>query len=152
MFTFKDKIAHPYMSNWISSRMGMVIRVGYPQLTIYPRKPKNWISNELEKIKCFKKSVVGFIVSWTPEFDNIPETTEKLGCPTDNIADNRFFKTLDMILFIWNLIFRLSRAYCQLRVSHPYPWKFSCSCMSIPTGFRSLFVFKITCETSKVLL
>jgi hypothetical protein len=23
--------------------------------------------------------------------DNIPETTEKLGCPTDNIPDNRFF-------------------------------------------------------------
>jgi hypothetical protein len=26
-----------------------------------------------------------------PTTDNIPETTEKLGCPTDNIPDNRFF-------------------------------------------------------------
>ena len=23
--------------------------------------------------------------------DNIPKTTERLGCPTDNIPDNRFF-------------------------------------------------------------
>jgi hypothetical protein len=26
-----------------------------------------------------------------PTTDNIPDTTEKLGCPTDNIPDNRFF-------------------------------------------------------------
>ena len=32
--------------------------------------------------------------------DNIPETTEKLGYPTDNIHDNRFFKTLNFIIFI----------------------------------------------------
>jgi hypothetical protein len=46
--------------------------------------------------------------------DNIPETTEKLGCPTDNIPgtteifgyptdnipDNRCFKTLNFIIFI----------------------------------------------------
>jgi len=32
--------------------------------------------------------------------DNIPETTEKLGYPTDNIPDNRFFKTLNFIIFI----------------------------------------------------
>ena len=32
--------------------------------------------------------------------DNIPETTEKLECPTDNIPDNRFFKTLNFIIFI----------------------------------------------------
>jgi len=32
--------------------------------------------------------------------DNIPETTEKLGCPTDNIPDNRFFKTINFIMFI----------------------------------------------------
>jgi hypothetical protein len=31
--------------------------------------------------------------------DNIPETTEKLGYPTDNIPDNRFFKTLNFIIF-----------------------------------------------------
>ncbi len=32
--------------------------------------------------------------------DNIPETTEKLGYPTDNIPDNRFFNTLNFIIFI----------------------------------------------------
>jgi hypothetical protein len=37
-----------------------------------------------------------------PTTDNITETTEKLGCPTDNIPDNRFFKTLN---FLINLIF-----------------------------------------------
>ena len=31
--------------------------------------------------------------------DNIPDTTEKLGCLTDNIPDNRFFKTLNSIKF-----------------------------------------------------
>ncbi len=30
--------------------------------------------------------------------DNIPETTEIFGYPTDNIPDNRFFKTLNFIL------------------------------------------------------
>ncbi len=34
--------------------------------------------------------------------DNIPETTENLGYPTDNIPDNRFFKTLNFIIFIKN--------------------------------------------------
>jgi len=51
-----------------------------------------------------------------PTTDNIPETTEKLGCPTanifetteklgyptDNIPDNRFFNTLHFIIFIKN--------------------------------------------------
>ncbi len=36
--------------------------------------------------------------------DSIPETTEIFGCPTDNIPDNQFFKTLNFILFIWNKI------------------------------------------------
>jgi hypothetical protein len=31
--------------------------------------------------------------------DNIPDTTEIFGCPTDNIPDNRFFKTLNSIIF-----------------------------------------------------
>jgi hypothetical protein len=35
-----------------------------------------------------------------PTTDNIPETTEKLGCPTANVPDNRFFKTLNFIIFI----------------------------------------------------
>ena len=34
-----------------------------------------------------------------PTTDNIPETIEKLGYPTDNIPDNRFFKTLNFIIF-----------------------------------------------------
>ncbi len=37
-----------------------------------------------------------------PTTDNIPETTKKPGCPTDNIPDNRFFKTLNYIIFIKN--------------------------------------------------
>jgi len=57
-----------------------------------------------------------------PTTDNIPETTEKLGCPTDNLPetteifgcptvnipetteklDNRFFKTFNFIIFIKN--------------------------------------------------
>jgi hypothetical protein len=37
-----------------------------------------------------------------PTTGNIPETTEKLGCPTDNIPDNRFFKILNFIIFIKN--------------------------------------------------
>jgi len=56
-----------YMSNWISSGMGMG-------------------------------------TGGIPTADNIPETTEKLGCPTDNTPDNRFFKTLNFIIFIWNKI------------------------------------------------
>jgi hypothetical protein len=28
----------------------------------------SFISNEYDKIKCFKKSVVGYIVGWTPEY------------------------------------------------------------------------------------
>jgi len=58
------------MINWISSGMGMGmgmgIRVGYPQLTIYPRQLKN------------------------------------SGTQTDNIPDNRFFKTLNFIIVIRN--------------------------------------------------
>jgi len=64
--------------------------VGYPQPTIYPKQLKysgvqpalkyieikfllflhvfSFILNEYDKIKCFKKSVVGYIVGWTPEF------------------------------------------------------------------------------------
>ncbi len=37
-----------------------------------------------------------------PTTDNIPETTERIGCPTDNITDNRFFKTLNFIILIKN--------------------------------------------------
>jgi hypothetical protein len=37
-----------------------------------------------------------------PTTDNIPETTEKLGFPTDNIPDSRFFKTLNFIILIRN--------------------------------------------------
>jgi hypothetical protein len=37
-----------------------------------------------------------------PTTDNIPETIEKLGYPTDNIPDNRFFEILNFIIFIKN--------------------------------------------------
>ncbi len=33
----------------------------------------------------------------------IPETTEIFGCPTDNISDNRFFKTLNFIFIIFHI-------------------------------------------------
>jgi hypothetical protein len=45
----------------------------------------NWIS-----------SGMGMGKGRIPTTDNIPETTEKLGCPTDNIPDSRFFKTLNL--------------------------------------------------------
>ncbi len=35
-----------------------------------------------------------------PTTENIPEKTEKLGCPTDNLPDNRFFKKLNFIVFM----------------------------------------------------
>jgi hypothetical protein len=38
-------------------------------------------------------SGMGMGTGGIPTTDNIPETTEKFGCPTDNIPDNRFFKT-----------------------------------------------------------
>ncbi len=34
-----------------------------------------------------------------PTTDNIPEATEIFGCPTDNIPDNRFFRTRNFIIF-----------------------------------------------------
>ena len=43
---------------------------------------------------------MGMGTGWIPTTDKIPETTEKLGCPNDNIPDNRFFKTLYFIIFI----------------------------------------------------
>jgi len=33
-----------------------------------------------------------------PTTDNIPETTKIFGCPTDNIPDNQFFKTINFIV------------------------------------------------------
>jgi len=37
---------------------------------------------------------MGMGTGWIPITDNMPETIEKLGCPTDNIPDNRFLKHL----------------------------------------------------------
>jgi len=37
-----------------------------------------------------------------PTTDNMPETTEIFEFPIDNIPDNRFFKRLNFIIFIWN--------------------------------------------------
>jgi len=89
-----------------------------------------------------------------PTTDNLPETTEKLGCPTDNIPeateifgfstdnipDNRFFN-------------RLSRVNCQLWVSHPYPYpyprKFSCSCMFIGE-IHYILSFYFHCKPNKI--
>ena len=62
---------------------------------------------------------MGMGTSGIPTTDNIPETTEKLGCPTDNIfetteifgfpteniTNNRFFKTFNFIIFIKNKSF-----------------------------------------------
>ena len=45
---------------------------------------------------------MGMSTGGIPTTDNLPETTEKLGCPTDKIPDNRFSKTLNFIIFIWN--------------------------------------------------
>jgi hypothetical protein len=51
----------------------------------------NWIS-----------SGMGMGTGGIPTTDNIPETTEIFRYPTDNIPDNRFFKTLNFIIFIKN--------------------------------------------------
>jgi len=37
---------------------------------------------------------MGMVTGGIPTTDDIPETTEKLGCPTDNIPDNRFLKKI----------------------------------------------------------
>jgi len=69
-----------------------------------------------------------------PTTDKIPEKTEKLGCPTDNIPDNLhlFLFQIDMIK-LSVLKNRLSGILSVVWVSHPYPYpyprKFSCSCM-----------------------
>jgi len=91
-------------------RVWVWVRVGYPQLTIYSRKLKNsgvqptiypttcfkyikikfllflhvfsFISNEDDKIKFFKKSVVGYIVDWTPEYFGYIGHIVSCGYPT----------------------------------------------------------------------
>jgi len=98
-------------------------------------------------------SGMGMATDGIPTTDNIPERTEIFGCPTDPTTD--FLKHLILsysfeikqinertniyskfyFSFIFRLetrIFRLSRVYCQLWVSQPYPYprKFSCSCMN----------------------
>jgi len=45
---------------------------------------------------------MGMDTGGIPTTDNILRTTEKLGYPTENIPDNRFFKTLNFIIFIKN--------------------------------------------------
>ncbi len=45
-------------------------------------------------------SGMGMGTGGIPKTDNIPEKTEIFGFPTDNIPDNRFFKTLNFIIFI----------------------------------------------------
>ncbi len=41
-----------------------------------------FISNEYDKIKCFKKSVVGYIVGWVPEFFSCLGYIVSCGYPT----------------------------------------------------------------------
>ncbi len=66
------KHLHSYMSNWISSGMGMGTS-GIPTTDSIPETT--------EKLGC--------------PTDNLSETTEIFGYPTDNISDNQFFKTLN---------------------------------------------------------
>jgi hypothetical protein len=49
-----------------------------------------------------------------PTTGNIPETTEKLRCPTDNIPDNRILK---------NLILSYSFEIKQIKRTHEYIFK-----------------------------
>ena len=44
-------------------------------------------------------SGMGMGTGGIPTTDNIPETTEKFGCPTDNIPDNRFFKKIQLLMY-----------------------------------------------------
>ncbi len=41
---------------------------------------------------------MGMDTGGIPTTDNIPETTKIFGCPTDNIPDNQFFKTINFIV------------------------------------------------------
>jgi len=43
---------------------------------------------------------MGMDTGGIPTTDNIPEKTEISRFPTDNIPDNRFFKTLNFIVLI----------------------------------------------------
>ncbi len=73
----------------------------------------SFIFDEYDTIKCFKKSVVGYIVGWTPNI-SVVSSILSVGNPSFSV-----------VLGI----------YCQFWVSHsnpyPYPRKFSCSCMYI---------------------
>jgi len=59
-------------------------------------------------LKILKRSIKIFISIFShfhgtggiPTTDNIPETTEIFGCQTDNISENRFFKTPNFNIFI----------------------------------------------------
>ena len=78
LFSFRFRLFHP-AHTWATefSRVWVWVRVGYPQLTIYPTNcfkiieikfllflhVFSFISNEYDKIKCFKKSVVSVILS-----------------------------------------------------------------------------------------
>ena len=96
-----------YMSNWISSGMGMgtggiPTTDNIPETTEKPGCPTDNTPETTEKLGCPTDNIPETTEIFGYPTDNIPETTEKLGYPTDNIPDNRFFKTLNFIIFIWN--------------------------------------------------
>jgi len=71
-----------YMSNWISSGMGM----GTGRIPTTDNIPKT-----TEKLECPTDNIPKTTEKLGCPTDNIPETTEIFGYPTDNIPDNRFF-------------------------------------------------------------
>jgi len=59
------------MSNWISSGMGMGMGMGtggIPTTDNMPETTEKLGCPIYDKIKCFKKSFVGYIVVWATEF------------------------------------------------------------------------------------
>ncbi len=103
-----------------------------------------------------------------PTTDNISETTEIFGFPTENIPDNRFFNLIRVYCRLDNRIFRLSRVYCRLNTRvfqlsrvycqlwvsrpHPYPYprKFSFSCMAEAYMPRVLLFIRLKSSSSKL--
>jgi hypothetical protein len=65
----------------------------------------SFISNEYDKIKCLKKSVVGYIVGWVPEFSSCLGYIVSCGYPTRTHTHTRGNSVAHVCLLVFNLKF-----------------------------------------------
>jgi hypothetical protein len=65
----------------------------------------SFISNEYDKIKCFKKSVVGYIVGWITEYFGCLRYIVSYGYPTRTQTHTRG----NSVAHVWSLPYRLER-------------------------------------------